>query len=170
MREVTLPAATPGRLFLSRMPGRVDVFQPRPFSQDSQAIADHGIALVVCLAPLDEVRRKSPDYARALEAGDLPWEWLGFPVADFSVPTDRDGFLRLARDLAARLQAGERVLIHCAAGIGRTGLLAVCVLMVLGMECEVALDAVRGAGAGSEAPEQNALIRWVEMALRQGSG
>jgi len=50
------------------MPGRYE-----PFEMAREAIAQRGIARVICLAPLEEVRGKSPAYARAIEAGRLPW-------------------------------------------------------------------------------------------------
>lgn len=36
-------------------------------------------------------------------------------------------------ELVRRLDDGEHLLMHCAAGIGRTGTMAVCLLMELGM-------------------------------------
>jgi hypothetical protein len=56
-----------------------------------------------------------------------------FAVADYGIPEDRETFWHLAQCLAAGLHSGERVLIHGGAGIGRTGTLAICVLLALGM-------------------------------------
>lgn len=86
-------------------------------------------------------------------------------MPDFSVPKDRAAFLDLVGSIASGLQAGERVLIHCGAGIGRTGTLAVCVLMALGMSHSEAYRAVRGAGSHPETPEQEELVDWVAIQL-----
>ena len=58
------------------------------------------------------------------------------------------------------LSAGRRVLIHCGAGIGRTGTLAVCVLVALGQTRAEAEAVVRAAGSQPETPEQHALVGW----------
>lgn len=67
---------------------------------------------VVCLAPVDEICKKSPDYKRALDEAKLPWVHEPFPVEDYQAPEDREDFLRLVQRIAARLQSGEKILIH----------------------------------------------------------
>jgi len=68
--------------------------------------------------------------------------------------------------MAQALRLGERVLIHCGAGIGRTGMLATCVLMHLGVSRCEATQAVTGAGAGPETIPQEGLVGWVADRLR----
>jgi protein-tyrosine phosphatase len=161
LREVSVPEVS-GRLFLSRMPGRRG-----SFSEESKEIAEHGIDTVVSLTSWDEVSTESPAYAEAINADALPWERTEFPIRDFGVPTDRAAFLDLARSIAIDLQAGRRIVIHCGAGVGRTGTLAVCVLMALGMGRKTAEDYVDAARAGPENEEQRRLVRWVSEALRE---
>lgn len=112
------------------------------------------------LAPLDETRKKSPHYAEAIEAGTLPCDLHSFPIPDFGVPEDRRSFWVFAQDLARRLTEGERLLIHCGAGIGRTGTLAICVLLALGAPLEVATETVEAAGSVPETQEQRDLTAW----------
>jgi protein-tyrosine phosphatase len=154
-RAVELPEGHAGRLFLHSMPGRYEAYEDA-----RQEIARCHIARVVCLAPLAEVRTKSPLYAQAIEATHSPWRQELFPVPDYGVPEDRDTFWRLAQRLAAALQSGERVLIHCGAGIGRTGTLAICVLLALGMTTDHARAAVRAAGSSPETAAQQEVIAW----------
>jgi len=154
-RLVDLPTDVPGLLYLHSMPGRYE-----PFVEARAEIEQHRIGRVVCLAPLDEVHKKSPEYARVIEAGALPWAEEMFPVPDYGVPEDRDAFLKVAHSVAEWLQQGENVLIHCGAGIGRTGTLAICVLMVLGVEKSQAQATVKSAGSEPETPEQWELVEW----------
>ncbi len=46
-------------------------------------------------------------------------------------------------DLIDRLRQGNGLIVHCAAGIGRSGTTAVAVLTRLGMSLDAALDNVR---------------------------
>jgi protein-tyrosine phosphatase len=52
-------------------------------------------------------------------------------------------------------------LIHCGAGIGRTGTLAAGVLIVLGMDEPDALKNVDDAGSHPERRSQREVIRWI---------
>jgi hypothetical protein len=97
-RAVALPEGLAGRLFLHSMPGRYEAYEDA-----RQEIARCHVSRVVCLAPLAEVQTKSSRYAQAIEADRLPWIQEMFPVADYGIPDDRDGFWRLAQRLAAGL-------------------------------------------------------------------
>lgn len=158
-REVVLPDGVPGALFLSSMPGR-----DGPFEQALKDMRDWGINQIICLAPDEEIRRKSPDYAAAMRDGGLPCAVHSFPIPDFGVPEDERAFLSLVRRIRDYLRDGERLLVHCSAGFGRTGTVATCALVALGLDADSAREAVREAGAR---PEHD-LVRWVAPKLRHG--
>ena len=67
-------------------------------------------------------------------------------------------FWQFADDLAASLKKGDAILMHCGAGIGRTGTMATAVLMALGTAREAALRAVQAAGSHPETPSQRLLL------------
>ena len=144
-----------GRLYLAAMPGTHE-----PLERTWEALRREGIQLVVCLAEPEEICGKSAAYAAALEVQAVPCPVESFPVADFGVPDDRQAFWALASSLARQLTGGERVVIHCGAGIGRTGMLAACVLLALGEPPAQAEQAVSAAGSHPETAAQRALVAW----------
>ena len=58
------------------------------------------------------------------------------------------------------MRAGDAVLLHCAAGLGRTGTAAACVLKALGLDAQEALQRVRDAGSNPQNAEQSGLVHW----------
>ncbi len=116
MRRVELPGNVEGHLFLHSMPGRYEPFE--------EFLTD--IVCLVCLSLPEEIRQKSPVYARFL-AGTVPWEHITFPMWN-SVMRDAPALEPLTREIVKRLRQGKNVLIHCDTGIGRAGTVAVAVL------------------------------------------
>jgi protein-tyrosine phosphatase len=151
-RQVPIPDLL-GRLYLHSMPGRHEAL-----SESLEEIDRLGITQVISLVPMYEIKLKSPDFAALLEQGP-GWLSTVFPVPDFGVPDDAAAFRALAREAAEILRSGESMLVHCGAGIGRTGTLAICILRELGYEVKEAMDAVLRAGSGPETPDQQAICR-----------
>lgn len=152
LRPLRLPAGTAGTLWLGPMPGRL-----RPFEDDLAALRAQGITGIVCLTPLAEIGEKALGYAAAL-AGDMEIPVARFPISDFGVPADEAGLFALAGEAARALAAGEQVFVHCAAGIGRTGTFAICILRALGLGLDEATAQVAAAGSGPETEAQKALV------------
>lgn len=161
LREVRLPPGIGGHLYITRMPGRFG-----DFAGDRQQIEDRGIDTVLCLAPPDEIRSEALEYAEAIHAGTLPWgDHRMLPIPDFGVPEDRDAFFAQVCGVVGALRADRRVLIHCGAGIGRSGTVATAVLMALGLNYRDALQNVMAAGGQVESWSQEQLLRWLEEKL-----
>jgi len=114
--------------------------------------------LVVCLNPLEEVAQLSPAYHKAITEGRLPFRWQHLPMRDFGLGADPAAFRLGVEQIGHSLILGEQVLLHCAAGIGRTGTVAACVLKHLGASRDQALAAVRAAGANPQSAVQSTWI------------
>jgi protein-tyrosine phosphatase len=137
------------------MPGRFESWS------DFEAQARRAdLALVVCLTPRSEVAELSPRYHAALAQGQAPFGWLNLPMPNFGVPDDAAGFRRDVRQIALALERGQSVMLHCAAGIGRTGSTAACVLKSLGLSAPEALQRVRDAGSNPQNALQSGLVEW----------
>jgi len=154
-RAVRLPADVPGRLWLTSMPGRWE-----PWQDFLDEAGRTGLGLVVCLTEAAEIAAGSPRYRAAIDRGELPGRWLHVPVRNFGVPDDAADFRAAVESVAEALGAGESVLLHCAAGQGRTGTTAACVLKRLGMPAAEALRRVRDAGSNPEGALQSGLVDW----------
>jgi protein-tyrosine phosphatase len=155
LRPVQLPDGVAGTLWLSSMPGR---FEPwTEFLAEAQRV---NLTQVVCLTPRDELAELSPSYHAAVARGRLPFRWTLLPMRNFGLPEDMPAFRDQVRELAGRLQAGEAVLLHCAAGMGRTGSAAACVVKALGASAPQALARVREAGSNPQNAEQSGFVDW----------
>jgi protein-tyrosine phosphatase len=155
LRRLRLPHGVPGQVWLGAMPGRFDSWNH--FREEAQRAA---LTTVVCLAPRSEVAELAPDYHAALTRGGLPFRWLHIPMRNFGLPEDPAGFRRDIATLAQELRAGDVVLLHCAAGLGRTGSAAACLLKALGVPEHDALERVRAAGSNPQNAEQSGLVHW----------
>lgn len=121
-----LPYGLPGKVYRSPMP-----YSPMfdPDGQVLQAYLDAGITWVVMLTPLKEVV--------ALTGMDLIAHYkthglriIHAPIQDFSVPTEGALQVPIQQTLDAAW-LGENIVIHCHAGLGRTGLFAACLAKVV---------------------------------------
>jgi protein-tyrosine phosphatase len=157
-REVPISLPAMGSMFLHSMPGRYE-----ELAQAWEELRQRQIAAIACLAPLNEIKRKSPNYWNALNKNEVPCSILRFGISDYGVPDDEKAFAKFVFDCATRLKAGSNLLIHCGAGIGRTGVLAECILLALGIDANPARLAVKSAGAGAETEEQRKFIRHYKM-------
>lgn len=155
LRPVDLPASVKGTLLLGGMPARFE-----PWSAFEVRARAASLSLVVCLTPRIEVEELSPAYHAAVTQGTLPFRWLHLPMRNFGLPEDAAGFRDGIHQVAQALRAGDAVMLHCAAGLGRTGTTAACVLKVLGMVAEDAMQRVREAGSNPQNARQSGLVTW----------
>lgn len=145
LRPLPLPQGVPGQLWLSAMPGRFE-----PITAFLAAAAQVGATGIICLANDTEIVTRSADYALARQFGTLPLPIQNHPIPDYGLPQEREAFVSLILRLCADLYQGKRLILHCAAGIGRTGLVAHQILMALGAEPDLAQKEVKRAGSGAE--------------------
>ena len=128
------------------------------YPRDGQALqdlADHGVSVLINLH-----ERPHPEGVLArygLTAVHLP-------VADFTPPSP----VQLDQGVAAierAVAAGQRVAVHCGAGLGRTGTLLACYLVKRGFGPAEAIARMRALRPGSiETPAQEAAV--IEFARR----
>jgi len=117
-----------------------------------------GATTVVCLCQRHELASRYPDYVTWLR-DNQPDRALWSPIPDLGVPAEveRD---ELLGGLVDRLAAGEGLLLHCGAGLGRAGTLAAALLVVLGFEAAEA-SAVVAAHRPMAGPQSLEQAEWL---------
>jgi len=162
---VTAPGA-PGLIGMTLCPGRKGSSAScgawdRDLATDLEAVRAWEPQVIVALLEEHEFAGLGiPEFRRRVAAAGLPWAFA--PIPDGGVPDE--AFLRTWDILGPRvrnvLRRGGRVLIHCRAGLGRTGLLAASLLVELGMAPQAAIDGVRAARRDTiETPAQETYVR-----------
>jgi protein-tyrosine phosphatase len=94
--------------------------------------------------------------------------FTSFPIPDRGVPASRAAAISAIGSIAAQLDAGKNVALHCRQSIGRAGLIASALLMNSGMEAGQAMQAVSFA-RGVSVPETVEQRAWLKQ-LSSGAG
>lgn len=137
-----------GSMGLVACPGvRIGSTQPpnkKNLAVDIQELVDWGANGVVCFLEPHEL-----EVARVEELPELVREhgmwWRQLPIIDMDIPDQEfeDAWAEEGELLRHALRIGERIVFHCYAGLGRTGMIAARILVEMGMRPEQAIAAVR---------------------------
>ena len=131
------------------VPGRL-LASEHPFGDNALDAQDRFAALreagIDCFIDLTEIG-ECPSYHRLLHRRA---RYLRFPIADCSVPAGSDQIQQILAVIREGLAEGRNILVHCRAGIGRTGLVIGCFLADQGAGGKAALKQLNKLWKGSE--------------------
>ena len=119
-----------------------------------------GIDTVLSLLTPDEEQ----DLDLKTEARETKAQGMKFaslPIPDREVPTSESEVSATLDRLDADLSAGKNVVLHCRQGVGRTGLVAACLLVSKGLTPEAAVKTL-SAARGSQVPETTEQRLWID--------
>ncbi len=118
-----------------------------------------GIGLVV--STLTKEESAELDLAREEEVSKAEKiAFIAFPIEDRGTPVSQKATLNLVRRLEQELASGKTIAIHCRQGIGRSSLLAACVLAASGVDPASAWKRI-AAARGCSVPDTNEQREWV---------
>jgi protein-tyrosine phosphatase len=143
-----------GRLGICRMPGLSG-----DLASDVRAIVDWKPRIVVSMTEQAEMNRYGGGNLATLLA-DASIEWRHLPIRDYGEPqgASRDAWPKLAAHLHKVLDEGRAVLLHCRGGQGRSGMIALRLLVERGEDASGALARLRS--ARPHAVETDAQMTW----------
>lgn len=156
------------RLYWIEFPPHRIAIAPRPLGDDwlvdeVKSLRDADVDVLVSLLTQAEVAELGLT-EEAIACADAGITFYTLPIADRGVPGDLRAFRGLITRLAGEVQSGRSIAIHCRAGIGRSGMVAACLLRMLGLESNDAfrrITAARGCGV----PDTDHQQVWVTQFL-----
>lgn len=145
----------PGRLAVSSRPRGGDWLE-----DEISAWRQSGVGSVLSLL--------TPDEEQLLDLSQEPHEiqkqgleFASLPIPDRQVPSSHSRLVATLEKVDADLSAGKNVVIHCRQGIGRSALIAACLLIMRGLSTGAALQSI-SAARGVPVPETEEQRLWLD--------
>jgi protein-tyrosine phosphatase len=88
-------------------------------------------------------------------------EYVNFPIVDRHVPEKGNKIESLIDELYQKIRNGSSIVIHCRMGIGRSSIIAACILLKQGFKTEQILQKITSA-RGLKVPDTDAQIQWLK--------
>lgn len=150
-----LDEAWPGRIALSARPRGGDWLVDEVSDWKRSDIG-------TVLSLLEPQEEKDLDLQReAAEIRREGLEFVSFPIPDRQVPKSEAGLANVLEKLEHSLSRSKNVVIHCRQGVGRSGLVAACLLVKKGMSPGAALEKI-SAARGVAVPETEEQREWID--------
>jgi len=145
----------PGRLALAARPRGGDWLEDEIASWRRA-----GIDAVLSLLTLEEEHDLHLE-TESREARAHGMEFISFPIPDREVPNSEAKMASTLEKLDGALSPGKNVVVHCRQGVGRTGLVAACLLVSKGLTPETAVKTLSTA-RGAAVPETSEQRHWID--------
>ena len=145
----------PGKLALAARPRGGDWLQ-------EEIASWHGAGIDTVLSLLTPEEEQSLDLTN--EASVVKARGMNFmqlPIPDREVPGSETEVSAALEKLNAKLSSDRNVIVHCRQGVGRSGLVAVCLLVTNGLDVKTAVKSI-SAARGVPVPETKEQRQWID--------
>ena len=137
---------------------------PRPrggdwLEDEIRSLKSSGVDAVVSLLESAEIEELDIAEEQTL-CGANGIAFLSFPIPDRNVPPSGREALDFAGGILNLLRSGKSVVIHCRQGVGRSALVAACVLALMSVPVDEAFKRIENA-RGCPVPDTPEQRRWV---------
>lgn len=119
-----------------------------------------GVDLVLSLLEPHEVRELELE-GEEQACAKAGLAFLSFPILDRGVPDSMGRTREIVALCRDRLREGQNLLLHCHGGIGRSSIMAACILASLGIEPHTAFERIEKA-RGQKVPDTADQRKWAE--------
>jgi protein-tyrosine phosphatase len=149
-----IPAPWAGRLAILARPRGNDWL-----ADEIQGWCEAGVQVVVSLlGPEEEQELGLSEEASLVQASGQ--RFINFPIEDYGVPSSEAALHELVKRVEHLLSQGHNVGIHCRGGIGRSSLVAACLLVNSGQNVEASFEQIQKA-RGVPVPDTRNQREWV---------
>lgn len=127
--------------------------------EEFAGIAQQGINVVVSLLEKDE------EYSIGLSREEElcvknGMEFISYPIPDMGLPRSLQSYRDITKTIFGKISNGSSAVVHCRAGIGRTGIVTAGILCHSGMQAVEAFEVV-SMGRGIVVPDTDEQREWV---------
>ena len=127
--------------------------------EEFRSISDFGINQIVSLLePAESYEVGLQNEKELAEKNGM--EFISYPIKDRCLPNSINTYRKLVNDLYRQIAGGKNTVIHCRAGIGRTGVVAAGVLLRCGFDVTDAFSQI-SEKRGVEVPDTEEQREWV---------
>lgn len=151
-----VPGPWPGKLAIAPRP-RGDDWLEDEINGWRLAGIDTVLSLLTSEEELDLDLTAEPNQVK--QAG---LSFLSLPIPDRRVPSSPSEAAPVLDNVDRELESGKTIVIHCRQGVGRSGMMAACLLVMRGKDPQSAVDEVERA-RGTAVPETDEQRRWIDL-------
>ena len=137
--EVFEISVGPAILGMSPLPGLTG-----DFLADVEKIFNWNPTTILSLTPKEEMEDLgASDFVSMIAKERIPW--VHFPIKDFSIVDQQQEVLweKISKNIILQINDGNRILVHCRGGCGRTGMIVLRFMIEFGEDPEKALERLR---------------------------
>ena len=137
--EVFEISVGPAILGMSPLPGLTG-----DFLADVEKIFNWNPTTILSLTTKKEMEDLgASDFVSMIAKERIPW--VHFPIKDFSIVDQQQEILweKISKNISLQINNGNRILVHCRGGCGRTGMIVLRFMIEFGEDPEKALERLR---------------------------